>query len=248
MIVAERGLGSKIRVMSESPSSTLPRPFYSTDEVKVGKSARRNVYNPVNTEIVVKTRKQELSPRFDSSIEALEKISEARKDQESVRVQMARAGITADTLPSSSFVIHEGQNTGVEFSEVQKHVEGVTLKNTGRRLLNLPKSELRSLANIFMASIKYYNETGKLIDIVGSPAYPYKGAGKILKHLLPLFYSENIMVCENNQIRFVDTGLLSKESVPGWRYRISSKLQLAGNYISLGILKGVLTFRSSFSF
>jgi len=139
--------------MTESEVEGVPNSF-TTPTQKIAESSRRNVYLYKEPQAVLKTRKPELSNRFNSAQEAVQKIEEEQTDKKEVLRVLDKVGLNSETIPPASFVIHDGIQGGREYSEVQRSINnGVTLRQDKLKIFSLKDEELRNLQKIFKANI-----------------------------------------------------------------------------------------------
>jgi len=210
-------------------------PFGRHNEL-VGLSRKTHVYGYDNSGVVIKVPKPG-EKRFDSFELAKEDLQRYRQSIEEARRRLELKGGNKETMVEQEAVIHDAPEGGITYSRVQRWIKGAKpLSQVGGGVLNLESESLKELRRVFEVNISLWQGDRSFLDIVGSSTSKQPIHSRALKHLFPLFYSENIMVDKANEVRVVDIGGV----VGGESLSLSTKLrglvQYMGSVISVALI------------
>jgi hypothetical protein len=217
------------------------RPFIPSG-TPIAESASRTV-NAFDTAPVVT---KEFKPTHLTTFATKEEALATMRTTKAVRTELAQAmresGISETAFVDVTPVIHADHNGAITFSEVQTLVPGAKpLGKEGIGVFGLPKTARKDLQKLFELNIQTWKKKGYVLDVCGSTSRNPSRVKSLARLLLPLFSSENIVVDEEKNVRFIDFADLHPNS--GLKRRIAIYSEVAGSYISAGILRAYNTLR-----
>jgi hypothetical protein len=215
------------------PKIKLRGPFKETSN-SIGESRRNTVFG--YDSLVVKTPKTGF--REDVSLREIKEKSERYKEScDLVRKKIQKLEGKKEIVVDQSLIIHKSTMGGITYSRVQKKIpEAKTLGSIGTKLLGSDPKTLMNLRRIFESNIQIYKEKNCFLDIVGSTVSKQPKITKITKHLLPLFYSENIMLDKEGTPKLVDMGELTNIKNENLSTKLRCKFQIIGSHISINLI------------
>lgn len=225
---------------------------------KIGDGENRGVFRSIH-DSVIKVFKGGEQVLIDSTIdnnsaqyseEDLERlIRQVEQDQaqlERIRKLLQAAGDSKDIVPKSEYIIHTSPSNELTFSEVQPEVkQGRTLNENKLNIFKLSKNSLLQLLHLLEVNKSLLKQKEGL-DLVGRSKNNNTIAYKVLARLLPIFFSNNIMISQNQEVRYVNAKIFEKqyyEHHKGSGGNLNILISLAGTYISQAILKSMLMFK-----
>lgn len=210
--------------------------FKSPDR-KIGQSRNTDVYGYEKEKLVIKVPKRE-NGVIDSVDRALSEIGDYKEASELVASLVEANGSRSDLVVNQTAVIHDSEDgKGVSYSRVQRwYKDAKPLVELGVKILDLPRQSILDLRSIFTTNLQLYKERGAFLDLVGSTTSKRSKLSKVVKHLLPIFYSENIVIDKDNTPRIIDLGSLNNIKTESLATKIRCALQVLGSEISLAIL------------
>lgn len=194
--------------------------------------------------LVVKYKKPHVERSFGDTNAAIANVDMVRRKRAAIVAELRSLGEDEGIIPPTTPVIHQSDDGKITYSETQEWFQDAsTLSDLGTNVHALPAYSTRELRNLFWANIKFWKKEGYSLDIVGSIAKPRSWKNKLLRNILPLYYSENIMVNAKGHPRFVDIGKFDKNAKRDLKTTVRHYLHLAGSFISAGILSLTLESR-----
>lgn len=191
------------------------------------------------TPIVIKYKKPGTERVFHSLQETMDNIAMVKRKREAIVACLHQRSGLEETVPLSHPVIYGvGLEGKVTYSEFQEWFVGAkTLSQLGGKIFSLPTSSLAALRDLFAANIAFWKKEGYSLDIVGSSIHSPPLIHRFIRHLLPLFYSDNIIVDGENTPRFIDLGKFDKRAKRDTKTTIRHNVQLLGSLVSIGLLE-----------
>jgi len=209
-------------------------PFRKPTEF-VGSSSKSEVMGYENSPLVVKIKQPRFERKYDSVDGAIESINEKRRLIEETRSAIEKMGSDPEIVPTIEAVIHSSSdNDKITYTKTQeKYPDSKTVSACGLDMLSLPTQSLKDLKNMFQININFWKKYGAPLDIVGS-SNNLPNLKKLIRHFLPVFFSENIIIDSKQIPRFIDPGALAKSNdIKGM---VRQNIQVVGSFISIGIL------------
>lgn len=204
---------------------------------KVGHSRMRTVYGYEDQELVIKV--PETGKKGVGTINmAMSEIGDYENARKLIASLVEANGGRSDVVVKQTAVIHDPKDDGgVSYSRVQRwYPDAKPLAEMGVNILDLPRQSLIDLRSIFIANLRIYREKGAFLDLVGSTISKRPKISKIVKHLFPIFYSENIVIDKDDVPRLIDLGSLNNVKADNLATKIRCVLQVLGSEMSLAIL------------
>lgn len=221
----------------------FPGGVFRSPDVHVAESKRATIYGYTKQKLVVKEPKA--NQKFYTVPEVLDHLRKLQADEQIVEHGLIRYKAHPEVLVRQSEVIHNSSdNQGVTYSRVQAwQKDAKPLAEIGTNIFKLPRQSLVDLKAIFAIYIETRRKKESCLDIVGSTTAKKPFIQKLARQLLPLFYSENIMIGKDNIPKFIDIGgELGKSQKKPLKTKLSGNLQLVGAFFSIAILQTKLTF------
>jgi len=215
-------------------------PFIAPDEI-VGESKFRTVQGYIETKLVVKTRKAYRPRVFDSVASATSALDKERRERETLITLGREMGVSDAFITSSEFVVHANPSGHITYSEFQEWFKGgKTLSKVGSNIWNLPDQTLEELDRILQLNIRVWKEQDTSFDIVGSTNNTYSALMELARRLLPLFFSENILIDDHNNVRVIDHRINKPKS--GFRSvkdKVRTGSEIVGSLLSSAIIQAI---------
>lgn len=197
--------------------------------------------------LVVKYKKPHVERSFGDANAAIGNINMIRQKRAEIIASLNETGDSEEMVPPTSPVIHKTDDEKITYSETQEWFQNAsTLAGLGIGVHALPPRSIVELRNLFWANIKFWQKEGYSLDIVGSTATPRSWKNKLLRNILPVYYSENIMIDQSGNTRFVDIGKFDKNAKKDLKTTVRHYLHLVGSLMSMGVLTMVLRNKKSY--
>ncbi|QQS44129.1 hypothetical protein IPM65_00790 [Candidatus Roizmanbacteria bacterium] len=230
--------------MSEADNPHLP----FTRGRKVGSGETRDIYDHPEGSVVTKIYKEkDATPQNYTEVELDDLIQQVGADKaqiEFVRNELVQRGGHAETVPESGFAIHQSSHGGLTFSEAQGKVTGKTLQENSGAVWNLPGESLDELIHIFELNNNLLQK-GQALDIVGGTDKQGSNTSKAIARLLPLFFSRNIMIDDNQNVKYVDPKVFTRDYLqsPESGGAVNKIISRIGSETSVLFLKALRLFK-----
>jgi hypothetical protein len=223
----------------------FPGGIFIPSDVQIAESKKAIVYGYESQKLVVKEPKagNKEYDAIETVIGIIRNHEEAEKKLEGMLVEHgARPGL----LVREEGVIHQiHDGSKITYSRVQKwQKSSITLAEAGTDILKLPRQSLIDLRAVFTANIEIWGKNKGFLDIVGSSASKKSVWDKVLRHLLPIFYSENILIDEKGVLKIIDTATANNPLKADIKTKIRCVLQIFGSRLSIAILNAKLAFNN----
>ena len=193
--------------------------------------------------MVVKYAKPGKERVFRDLDEALENASFLRRQREIAVELLKGMGHSEDVIPEEKPIIYRTGESITSLDTQKWFQDAQTLSRHEGGIFSLPRESLRTLRNIFAANVIFWRQEGYSLDMVGSTVYPKSLANKLFRHVLPVFFSENIVIDSENTPHFIDIGKFDKQAKNSIRTHIRQKLHVVGSVLSAGILDVALKIK-----
>lgn len=210
---------------------------------KVGQSRKTEVYAYTSPELVIKIPNTN-EKVFDSQQSAINEIKAYEEARKVISDLVEKNGGRGDIIEGQRAIIHDSRGGGVSYTRVQKWFKNShPVSEMGFSILNLPKQSLIDLRSIFETNIELWKQKGAFLDIVGSTVSKRSIFSKISRHLLPLLYSENIIIDQENNPHFIDIGGINNINTESFLTKLRCYLQIIGSYVSIGLINASLSLK-----
>lgn len=210
---------------------------------KVGQSRKTEVYAYTSPELVIKVPNVN-EKVFDSQQSAINEIKAYEKAREVISDLVDKNGGRRDIVEGQRAIIHDSQEGGVSYTRVQKWFKNShPVSEVGLSIFSLPKQSLIDMKSIFQTNVELWKQKGAFLDLVGSTASKRSVFSKISRHLLPLLYSENIIIDQENKPHFIDIGGINDVKAETFLTKLRCYLQVIGSYISIGLINVSLSLK-----
>ncbi|MEK9200524.1 MAG: hypothetical protein AAB909_00960 [Patescibacteria group bacterium] len=214
-------------------------PFRKPDKL-IGSSRKTEVYGFEPEGLVVKIPKVG-SNQFESVDQAREDVLLHRTLIERVSGLMEKSGGMRSTMFPDEAVIHKDGQGRITYARVQPYLKhAVSLSDLGMKIIDMSKKDLEELKRIFKINIDLWKNEGVYLDMVGSTASKRNFFLRKIKRLLPLFFSENIMIDKQKGLFMVDVGVLEETRTQGFRKKLRGIVQYMGSELSVRIIDRML--------
>lgn len=230
--------------MDNSSAESIPGVFQPPDK-KVGESRNSEVWGYKDPDLVAKWKKQTYHEQvFPDSKAALDFLREDREAREKISRILQQLQAAQDTVPNVHPVVYRRGKCEVMTAEVQQwYKDGQTLRGLGRDVLKLSRSSLEELKKLFLLNLRLWTEEKVTMDMAGTASGEGINLRRVAKHLLPVFFSSNIVIDKNSRPHFIDVGLTDNKHETGLRGALRQRIQVAGTGLSLGIINLALLLK-----
>ena len=212
-------------------SAALP---FKPPEKQIAGSRSKNVLGYEKDPLLIKVEKSPFQKTYPTTSEALDSAKKFNFYRQLISEEVKKANGHPEIVTPAFPVIHEGYGKdSISITEAQKEIQnGRTLRQIGKSVFDLPQGSLTDLKSIFSANISMHKKTGEFLDITGSTNKKRGLKNLFLRNLLPLMYSENIVVDEENNIHLVDVGIFNKSVQKNYKNFLLTRLQYLGSIVS----------------
>ena len=227
--------------MEDTPE--ISGPFQQPD-IKAGSSKKTNVFGYEKQELVLKRKKDGEENVFSSADAARQYIRQKEEERRRISEILSSLGSTREIIVPSLAVIHNTPGGEITYSEAQSWIKDAKpLSSLGTKVLSLSVDSLEDLKHIFQANLKLWKEEKMSLDIVGSTASKLSLPNKLLRHIFPLFYCENIMIDAQGRPQFVDVGRFDRKYEQSWKDHWRPRIQQFGSRVSIALIDLALLFK-----
>lgn len=218
--------------------------FTKPDRI-VGESRQRMVYGYEIPGLVMKVYKSGRKD-FVSVDQVIEKIKSNSAERDIFVTALDKPGSPADVLvPATKPVISRNGNGFITYTDTQLLIQdGLPIPRSKMNIFSLPTESLIDLKNILSTNIHLWRAQGISVDLLGSTGNRIPLAQRVLRHFLPVFYSQNILFTDSGEVRFIDVGLFDMNEDTGLEYKLRQISSVIGSYISLGLVNTVLAVKN----
>jgi hypothetical protein len=223
---------------------SLPSPFLAQDQI-VGESGYRWVSALYDKGKVVKFDKAGTTRVFDSVPEAIGYARNLRTVRDELEGIVSSQGSAKSLVPPIYPVLYDKSDASIGVAEVQDYFpDAQTLQSIGIGVLALSRENLVDMKNIFQACIDVWKKEKKLIDTIGSQPTRRTTLEKLQYYLLPVSMSRNIILDQEDTIRYVDVGEKFNLATD-FRSQLREKVIVAGAYLSVGALNAAIALKKN---
>jgi hypothetical protein len=210
----------------------------------VNASGYRNVVLYPESGLVAKYYKK-LSARKKSIEKVRNKIREQQVYFQETKKDLSNFDATSVLSPSTYILYSDNGRTN--FAAVQSFIpDARELSDLGIDILMLPYTSLEKLNSILLLNINYWKSGKPHFDIAGSTKERYSFIFNLRRHLLPIFYSKNILIDASGQIQFVDSDrITSRINNPLKKGFYSQRLQVLGCFLCSKLLLAKMRYFST---
>jgi hypothetical protein len=225
-------------------------PFGNPD-FKVGESEDKNIWAYTQAGMVVKQDKRLLNGLETTASLANLGYVLHRAQLDRLTIQKLRETIKdlghntqpLDVASRTEYVVHQTPAGECFYTETEPLVrEYVHLGDLGLGVFGLPKETLQDLCGIFKASYVTAQENDYTLCLAGSFGRPTNVFRKVLRNLLPLLSSTNIVIDAESRPHFIDVGRFEDINPHGNTFGLRRKIQ------TFGALSGWLLTRTALLF